>query len=106
MTSDRLTQLLKLHQADPADPFCTYGIALEHAKTGRHDEAIHWLDLTLKNDAGYCYAYFQKAKALSEKGEADAARQVLTDGIAAATRIGTGESLHAAEEMRGLMESL
>lgn len=106
MSADRLAQLLKLHQADPADPFCTYGIALEHFKAARHDEAIQWLDRTLQIDPGYCYAYFQKAKALSEKGDDAGARAVLNQGITTATRIGTGESLHAAEEMRGLMASL
>jgi tetratricopeptide (TPR) repeat protein len=106
MSVDRLAQLMKLHQADPADPFCTYGIALEHAKGSRYDEALTWLDRTLTIDPGYCYAYFQKAKALSAKGDEPGARQVLETGIATATRIGTAESLHAAEEMRGLMASL
>ncbi|MEX2214462.1 MAG: hypothetical protein WD768_10060 [Phycisphaeraceae bacterium] len=101
--SDRLTKLTKLHQADPRDPFLTYGIALEHGKLGAYDEAITWLDRTLEADAKYCYAYFQKAKMLEGKGDSAAAVQVLKHGIAAAQKAGDG---HAAEEMTGLMETI
>lgn len=102
----RLEQLTKLHHADPADPFCTYGIALEHGKAGRYDEAIAWLDKTLGLDAKYSYAYFQKAKMLIEKGEEDAARATLNTGIDSARKAGGAEALHAAEEMRGLLDTL
>ena len=100
---DRLTKLTKLYEADPNDPFLTYGIALEHGKLGAYDEAITWLDRTLAADAKYCYAYFQKAKMLDAKGDSAAAVAVLKEGIQAAQRAGDG---HAAEEMMGLMETI
>ncbi len=100
--SDRLTQLHRLFEADPNDPFLTYGIALEHAKAGEPDDAITWLDKTLSIDGKYCYAFFQKAKMLDQKGDTDAARQVLTEGIATAQQAGDA---HAADEMRELMQS-
>ncbi len=99
--SPRLTQLHKLHAADPGDPFLTYGIALEHGKTGALDDAIAWLDKTLAIDATYCYAYFQKAKMLDEKGETEAARAILQQGMKAAQAAGDG---HAASEMMTLLE--
>lgn len=102
----RLEQLTKMHAADPGDPFCTYGIALEYAKVGQVDEAIQWLDKTLAVDGNYGYAYFQKAKMLLEKGQEAAARQVLNTGIATARKHGTPDSLHAAEEMTTLLESV
>jgi tetratricopeptide (TPR) repeat protein len=102
----RLEQLTKLHIADPADPFCTYGIALEHGKAGQFDEALRWLDKTLEVDANYAYAYFQKAKMLTAKGQEDQARQVLQAGIVMARRHGSADSLHAAQEMTELLESL
>ncbi len=37
---DRLEQLTKLHEADPSDPFCTYGIALEHANTQNRPKSL------------------------------------------------------------------
>jgi tetratricopeptide (TPR) repeat protein len=104
--SERLTQLLKLHEADPADPFCTYGIALEHAKAGRSDEAIQWLDRTLGLDERYCYAYYQKARVLAQDGQDEAARQVLRHGIEVARAAATPDSLHAAQEMSDLLQSI
>ena len=101
--SPRLIQLQKLHAADPRDPFLTYGIALEHAKAGAFDDAITWLDNTLLIDPKYCYAYFQKSKMLSEKGEEEAAKAVLREGMAVAQTAGDA---HAASEMAQLLESM
>ena len=101
--SPRLTQLQKLHAADPVDPFLTYGIALELAKAGQVDEAITWLDKTLVLDTKYCYAYFQKAKMLDEKGETETALNILKQGMQAAQAAGDA---HAASEMQALMESM
>ena len=101
--TDRLAQLEKLHAADPNDPFCTYGIALEHAKAGRHADALSWLDKTLVIDPKYCYAYYQKAKVLSDRGDDAAAKDVLKVGMKAATDAGDA---HAHSEMLTLLESL
>jgi tetratricopeptide (TPR) repeat protein len=101
--SARLEQLMKLHGLDAADPFLTYGIALEHSKVGAHGEAVKWLDKTLSLDVNYFYAYFQKGKALSALGEEDQARAVLEAGMAAAKAKG---DMHAFGEMQGLLENL
>ena len=42
-TEDRLSQLRNLLEMDPHDAFCMYGIAMEYAKSGHHEEAIAWL---------------------------------------------------------------
>lgn len=105
--TQRLEQLRKLHAADPQDPFCTYGIALEIAKTGDLDEALAWLDKTIGLDETYCYAYFQKGKLLGEAGQTDEAKAVLVAAITKARSIPNNpEAAHAAEEMTGLLESL
>ncbi len=100
--TDRLDQLHRLHEADPLDPFLTYGIALEHGKSGRFEEALTWLDRTLGLDPAYCYAYFQKAKMYGELGRDDDARAVLAEGMAAATKAGDD---HARSEMAELLAS-
>ncbi len=100
----RLDQLLKLHTADPADPFLTYGIALEHAKAEDFGAALAWLDRTLKLDPDYCYAYFQKAKMLGEQGEDEAAIPVLQTGIAVAQRVGDQKALSELRELLASME--
>lgn len=101
--SDRLAQLLKLHQSDPRDPFLTYGIALEHGKRGDLDEAITWLDRTLASDPRYCYAYFQKAKMLGELGRCADACRAAELGLAAAGEAGDAK---AAGELSELLTAL
>ncbi|MFW6059186.1 MAG: tetratricopeptide repeat protein [Phycisphaeraceae bacterium] len=104
--TERLAQLEKLYEADPDDPFVPYGIALEHAKTGDHDAALHWLDRTLEIDVDYCYAWYQKGRILDEAGRPDEARAALQQGITQAKQTGTPDSLHAAEEMQALLETI
>ena len=101
--AERLEQLLKLYEADPSDPFLTYGIALEHAKAGRHDEAVVWLDKTLALDGQYCYAYYQKARMYSETGRDEQARQAVEAGMAAAKLAGDE---HAHSELAELLASI
>ena len=103
----RLAQLQKLHARDPKDPFCTYGIALEIAKTGDIDQAIQWLDKTIALDDTYCYAYFQKGKMLDTAGKPDEAKAILTAAIEKTKTIPNDpEAAHAAEEMTTLLESI
>ncbi len=104
--SDRLTQLLKLHQLDPADPFCTYGIALEHAKTGATETALDWLDKTLALDALYCYAYYQKAKMLNQLGKREDAKAAVKAGLEAARKSKAPEAAKAQSELASLLETL
>jgi tetratricopeptide (TPR) repeat protein len=101
--TDRMAQLERLHQADPKDPFCTYGIALEHAKAERHEQALAWLDKTLALDPHYCYAFYQKAKVLSELGRAHDARAILATGLTAAL---AARDTHAHGEMTTLLATL
>lgn len=100
--TDRLAQLVALFHADPNDPFLTYGIALEHGKSGRIEEALRWLDQTLQIDAAYCYAYYQKARMLRDLGREQDARQALHEGM----RRAAGKDEHARDEMAELLEEL
>jgi tetratricopeptide (TPR) repeat protein len=101
--ADRLDQLQKLHAADPNDPFCTYAIAMEHAKAGRDREALDWLDKTLTSDPRYCYAYYHKAKLLSRLGDAASARTVLATGLRTAQE---AKDAKAQAEMSALLQTL
>ena len=98
--TDRLSQLHKLFEADPADADLPYMIALEHAKAGDADEAILWLDKAIATDAHHHYAYFQKAKLLDEDGEIEQAVAVLDQGIALATQAGDAKALGELQELR------
>lgn len=99
MTDTRLQQLLQMHQADPADPFLTYGIALEYGKQSQFEAALPWLEKTLALDAHYHYAYFQQAKMLSELGEDPKARAALQLGIRQAQAAGDGKALGELNEL-------
>ncbi|MFM1883771.1 MAG: hypothetical protein RJA05_2180 [Planctomycetota bacterium] len=103
MTGTRLDLLTRMHEQDPADAFCRYAIAQEHAKAGRTDEALHWFDATLEADADYCYAFFHKAKVLQAAGRVDDAITTLRTGLDRARASGDG---HAAGEISGLLTEL
>ncbi len=103
---NRLEQLEKLHTADPEDADVTYMIAMEYANAG--DQAalpgvLEWLDKTLVLDAGYLYAYFQKAKAQSALGQDADAQATLKLGIEKAQAAGDAK---AREELTALLESI
>ncbi len=80
--TDRLSQLQSMIDRDPNDAFCTYALAMEHAKLGQTQQAVRWFDRTLTVDPNQCYAYFHKAKALEASGDGRAAVQTLRAGLA------------------------
>ncbi len=98
--SDRLDQLTKLLTIDPEDADVPYMIALEYAKADDPETAITWLDRALALDPRYHYAYFQKAKMLSEIGEEDDALAVIDAGIAQATADGHAKAVGELQELR------
>lgn len=100
MPGSRLDTLQKLHAADPADADVPYMIGLEHGKADDPQEAVRWLDRCLALDAGYHYAYFQKAKMLSELGEEDDALAAVDAGIARAAADGDAKALGELQELR------
>ncbi|MEW6199981.1 MAG: tetratricopeptide repeat protein [Planctomycetota bacterium] len=102
-TSPRLEQLRQLAAALPADPLTQYGLALEYVSLERWDEAIAAFDETLRIDARYAAAYFQKARALLRRGRRGEAAATLEVGIAAAEANGDA---HAAAEMRKMREAI
>ena len=100
---DRLSQLRNLLDKDPHDAFCMYGIAMEHAKSGQHEEAIAWFTRTIETDPSYCYAWYHKANCQDSAGDATAATKTLQDGIEHAAACG---DTHAAQEMGELLEQI
>ena len=99
----RMEQLHKLLDKTPADPFLTYGIALEHKKLGEATRAIEWLDKTIALDAKYCYAYYQKGQVLESTGDTEGARAAYLAGIGAANSAGDA---HALGELQGALDML
>jgi len=100
---DRLQQLLAMLEKEPGDAFCLYGVAQEHARADRHDEALGWYDRTIAADPGYCYAYFHKARSLEALGRVPEAIATLRAGAAEADRCG---DRHARSEIGGYLDEL
>ncbi len=99
----RMESLLKLHEADPADADVRYMIAQEHAKVGRHAEAVEWYTKCLDADPDYHYAAFHMARSLEATGDIAAAMGVLTTGLARAKAAGDAK---AAGEIAGYLDAL
>jgi len=101
--TERLEQLQKLLDLDPADPFVTYGLAMEHLKLGQTQEALEFLDQTIELDANYHYAYFQKAKALHDLGQTDQAIAAVETGIGTATQAGDAKAISELTDLRSML---
>lgn len=103
--SDRLEKLLALEASAP-DADLAYMIALEHSKADDHEQAIEWFDRALERDASYHYAYFQKAKSLSQLGEDDDAIEVIDAGITKAQADMNGKAVGELQELRAALQEL
>jgi tetratricopeptide (TPR) repeat protein len=101
--SSRQKHLEELLKIEPNDPFLRYGLAMEHKKAGRLDQALEWFGKTLEADATYCYAWYQQGQVHQARGEVEAARSVYERGIAAARQCNDN---HAAGEMQAALDEL
>lgn len=90
-------------EKQPDDPFLNYALAMEWLKEGSPVLAIQQFDRTISLDSGYLGAYFQKANTLVGEGRTADARTTLQSGIDAARK---KQDSHAADEMKGLLDSL
>ncbi|MEE9404666.1 MAG: hypothetical protein V3V20_07220 [Algisphaera sp.] len=96
----RLETLETLYAADPADADLPYMIALEHGKADDPETAVTWLSKAITIDPSHHYAYFQKAKMLSELGEDDHAIAAVDAGIAQAAADQNAKALNELQELR------
>ena len=96
-------QLEQLLAADPTDVFLAYAVAMACASEGSPDEAIDRLAALVEEHADYVPAWFQRGQLLASERRVQAARDVLTEGIAVARRVGDA---HAEGEMTEFLESL
>lgn len=98
-----IAQLEKLLALDPHDPFVLYGLAQEHAKARDFAKACDFYDRCLAADAGYCYAFFHKAKAQQSAGDETGAIATLRAGVTSAKKAG---DMKALGEISGFLDEL
>ena len=89
---DRIATLEKMLAAEPEDTFVLYSLGQEHAKAGRHEEAIGFYEKCITADAGEHYAYFHMARSLEALGEEDRAQDVLKTGLVRARADGNDKA--------------
>lgn len=100
---DRLAKLERMLQADPADAFVLYGLALEHAKLGDHARAITFFDRCLAADASQHYAAYHKARSQLALGDRAGAAGTVRAGLAQSRAAGDAK---AAGELEALLDEV
>ena len=107
-STPRMAQIEAMLADDPDDAFLRYGLAMEHASAGDDAACVIVLhDLIARTAASpYIPAFLQAGQALVRVDRIPEACAVLKQGIAAATKAGTAEALHAQGEMQGLLSSI
>lgn len=102
-TQGRLDALMAMLARDPDDAFCLYGVAQEHAKADRLDEAIAWFGRVLAVEPTHAYAHFHLAKTLERAGRVPEAIDTLRRGVRVARAAGDAK---AANELAGYLDEL
>ena len=96
-------QLLALLEANPADEFLQYSVAMACASEGNEEEAAERLKALCVASPDHVSAWFQRGQILNRLDETDEAREVLETGIETAKRVGDS---HAEAEMRAFLDML
>ena len=87
----------------PDDPFSRYGLALECMNGGDSTAADTHFRALLERNSDYVPAYLMFAQMLARESRSAEAKQVLSKGIVAATKMG---DQHARSELEGLLSEL
>lgn len=87
----------------PDDAFSRYGLAMECMNSGDPSAADSHFRALIERTSDYIPAYLMYGQLLARESRNDEARQVLSNGIAAATQKG---DQHARSEMETLLNEL
>lgn len=98
MENNRLIQLQKFYNEDPADPFNIYALALEYLKYDP-EKSTELFEILLNIHKNYLPAYYHAAKLYMERGEKEKATKVYENGISLA------RSLKDSKAMRELQSA-
>src|SRR5512142_2837484 len=100
---NRIEMLKELLATDGNNVLARYGLALEYSKAGDTDAALAEFRNLISANPNYIAAYQQAAQTLVNAERLDEARQMLSEGIAVAARVG---NQHARSEMEGLLDEI
>jgi len=102
-TTDRLETLKQFVEKDPKNSFALYGVAMEYAQRGEHDQAMEYFRKLWEVNPDYAYAYYHGGQVLAKMGNAEEARRAWEKGIEASRR--TGDD-HARSELEAALSQL
>lgn len=102
MPSDRIVQLEKFYEEDPADPFNAYALALEYLASDPA-KARSLFEILLQEHSGYLPTYYHAAKFFQNTGEREKAISVYEKGISLAESTKDGKALR---ELRSAYDEL
>ena len=93
--ADRIEQLRRMLEQDPADAFCLYALGMEYAAQQQPGPAVAHLEQSLQSDPDQPYAHFHMARCLAGMGEQARAVAAVDAGLEVASA--TGDTSAAAE---------
>lgn len=97
---DRLGMLRTMVDARPDDPFPRYGLAMELAKQGEHEEADRAFATLVEQHVSYVPTYLMYGNLLVRMGDRDRAASIYGRGIEAARAAGDEHALGELEAAR------
>ena len=100
MGATRLDLLAERVQKNPKDLLARYGLAMEYAHQGAHDQALENFRLLLEVNPDYVAAYYQAGRLLQKMGQVQEAREMLRQGILVSARVG---DLHSKSELEAAL---
>ena len=103
MAASRLDQLSEILKQSPGNLLARYGLAVEYAQLGDHENALANLRALMASNPDYVAAYYQAGRVLQKVGDKGQAREVFEQGILACNRVG---DQHAKSEMEAALGEL
>ena len=100
---DKIAALSSILEANPADAFARYGLAMAFAAEDRNEDALREYTTITSHTPDYVPAYQMSAQLLLKLSRTEEARARLEAGLAAAQRTG---NTHAASEMQALCDDI
>jgi tetratricopeptide (TPR) repeat protein len=101
--SERIQQLKAILEQDQTNTLARYALGMEYSGSGETDAAVAAFRELIAYNPDYANAYFMAAQTLSNADRKDEAKDLLKQGIDAATR---SNNRHAADEMSAMLEEL
>jgi predicted Zn-dependent protease len=101
--SKRLEMLSAMIEKGASDPFVHYARAMELRSLGRPDDALSAFADVRARFPSYVPTYLMAGQVAVELGQIEVARELMTEGLAQARKVGDG---HAESELQSALGTL